>query len=187
MNSTLHEGMVSDINRCVERWLERIEENSRGEYGTRTVETAGKIKSLGAAVIPLGEKTLRADCSYWYVLSGSVRLGMVVEVAWSQSTKKLRNKAIEFIQESGGDIRTVVGLDFSGTYDVWDKVKDQWDRTRISQRGPASVFVWRAVFDRRTGKAVLDDDGQPKITESVHVFSNEFCCSISTKILEYRK
>ncbi|KAI0486745.1 hypothetical protein F4859DRAFT_510533 [Xylaria cf. heliscus] len=58
-------------------------------------------------------------------------------------------------------------------YQTWDKVKAQWDRTGLPQRGPASVFVWRAVFDRRTGKTVLDDDGQPKITETVHVFSNE--------------
>ncbi|KAI0460574.1 hypothetical protein F5B21DRAFT_452332, partial [Xylaria acuta] len=173
MNSPFHEGMISDINTCVDRWLGRIVENSRGEYATRTIETAGKIKSKGGRVVSLGEKNLRADCSYWYVLSGHTRLGMVMEVAWSQPTKKLRKKATEFIQESEGGIRTVVGLDFSGTYEVWDKVKDQWDRTGIPQRGPSKVFVWRAVFDRRTGNAVFDDDGQPKITESVHIFSNE--------------
>ncbi|KAI1746981.1 hypothetical protein F4782DRAFT_522883 [Xylaria castorea] len=174
INSPFHEGMISDIITCVDRWLGRIARNSRGEYAAKVVEAAGKIQFKGGAAIPIGKKYLRADCSYWYVPSGRLRLGMVVEVAWSQSTKKLREKATEFIQESEGGIRTVVGLDFSGTYEVWDKVKDQWDRTGIPQRGPACVFVWRAAFDRRTGKTVLDDDGQPKITESVHAFSNEF-------------
>ncbi len=120
----------------------------------------------------VGEKGLRADCSYRYIPAETHQPGLVVEVAWSQPTKKLRKKAKEFIQEIGGGIRTVVGLDFSGTYDTWDKIKDQWDRTGTPQRGPACVFVWRAVFDRQTGEISLDDEGQPKITESTHVFCN---------------
>ncbi|KAI0444691.1 hypothetical protein F4803DRAFT_572683 [Xylaria telfairii] len=145
VNSPFHEGMISDLNRCVDRWLGRIVENLGGEYAIKTVQTASNIKSKGGTVVQIGEKNLRADCSYWYAFPG----------------------------ESEGGIRTVVGLDFSGTYGVWDKIKDRWDRTGVPQRGPATVFVWRAVFDRRTGKAVLDQYGRPKMTESVHLFSNQ--------------
>jgi len=173
MNSPFHEGMIVDINRCVIRWLDRILDNTLGEYTSKTVKIVGGIDPKGGRVLKVGEKDLRADCSYKYIPAGTNQPALVVEVAWSQSTKKLRKKAKEFIQESGGDIRTVVGLDFSGTYDTWDKIREQWDRTGTPQRGPACIFVWRAVFDRKTGRTSLDDEGQPKITESTHMFCDE--------------
>ncbi|KAI1426090.1 hypothetical protein F5Y12DRAFT_794818 [Xylaria sp. FL1777] len=173
MNSPFHEGMVVDINRCVIRWLDRILDNTLGEYTSKTVEIASGIDPKGSTILKVGEKDLRADCSYKYIPAKLNQPAMVVEVAWSQSTKKLRKKAKELIQETGGDIRTVVGLDFSGTYDTWDKIREEWDRTGTPQRGPARVFVWRAVFDRKTGQTSLDDEGQPKITESTHVFCDE--------------
>ncbi|KAK5635395.1 hypothetical protein RRF57_011107 [Xylaria bambusicola] len=173
MNSPFHEGIIVDINRCITRWLDHILDNNQAEYTSEIVKVVGGIGPKGSRVLKVGEKHLRADCSYKYSPARTIQPALVVEVAWSQSTKKLQKKAKELIQESGGDIRTVVGLDFSGTYDSWDKIKEQWERTGRTQRGPACVFVWRAVFDRKTGKTSLDDEGQPKITESAHVFCDE--------------
>ncbi|KAI0425102.1 hypothetical protein F5Y09DRAFT_322529 [Xylaria sp. FL1042] len=173
MNSVFHEGMIADINRRVTGWLDHILKNERGEYTSKIVEIAGHLDPKGARTLQVGEKDLRSDCSYMYRPAIAELPALVVEVAWSQSTKKLRNKAKELIQESEGYIRTVVGFDFYGTYSTWDKIKEQWDRTGIPRRGPACVFVWRAVFDRKTGRVSLDDEGQPKITESTHVFCDE--------------
>ncbi len=44
----------------------------------------------------VGEKDLRAGYSYHYIPAETHQPGLVVEVAWSQSTKKLRKKAKEF-------------------------------------------------------------------------------------------
>ncbi|KAI0112385.1 hypothetical protein GGR51DRAFT_556965 [Nemania sp. FL0031] len=96
---------------------------------------------------------------------------LVVELAWSQSTESLREKAEEFIRGSGGQIRTVVGLDFSGTYDIWDEMKDRWASTGMPQFGPICVFVWRAVY-HETGEVSLNNEGQPNMTESSHIFCN---------------
>lgn len=172
MNCPLHEGMIADINRCMGRELDRIIGNARGEYTSKAVEIAGNIDFTGGRVLKVGEKDLRADCSYKYKYPKTNGPGLLVEVAWSQSTKKLRDKAREIIHGTEGNIRTVVRLDFSGTFDTWNKIREQWDRTGTLQRGPARIFVWRAVFDSKTGKASLDEEGQPKITESTHVFCN---------------
>ncbi|KAI0965863.1 hypothetical protein F4678DRAFT_467159 [Xylaria arbuscula] len=171
MNSRFHEGMVADINRSVTRWLDRILDNTLGEYASEIVEIVGRIRPIGGAVLKVGDKDLRADCSYIY--TGTTQPALVVEMAWSQTTKELRKRAMGFIQESEGDIRTVVGLDFSSTYSTWNKIKEEWDRTDTPQRGPARVFVWRAVFDHETGRLSLDDQGQPEITESTHEFCDE--------------
>ncbi|KAI0529812.1 hypothetical protein GGR58DRAFT_495567 [Xylaria digitata] len=173
MNSPFHEGMVSDINRCVTLWLDSVTENNLGEYTSKTAELVRNIRPRGGPLLRVGEKGLRADCTYRYLPMKAKGPGLVVEVARSQTTKRLRKKAKEYIQESDGNIRTVLGLDFSGTYNTWGKIRDQWDRTDTPQRGPACVFVWRAVFNRETGQVSLDDKGQPKITESMHVFCNE--------------
>ncbi|KAI1346385.1 hypothetical protein F5Y01DRAFT_298020 [Xylaria sp. FL0043] len=173
MNSPFHESMIADINKCVILWLDRILQNTLGEYTSKTLEIVRCIDSKGGRVLKVGEKYLRADCSYKYRRTSISQPSLVIEVAWSQSTKKLRTKAREFIQESGGDIRTVVGFDFSGTHDTWDKIRQEWDRTGTLQPGPACVFVWRAVFDRKTGKISLDDEGQPKILENTHMFCDE--------------
>ncbi|KAI1292970.1 hypothetical protein F5Y03DRAFT_374947 [Xylaria venustula] len=171
MNSRFHESMIVDINRCVTGWLDRILDNTLGEYASKIVETVGRIDPQGGAVLKVGDKDLRADCSYMY--TGTTQPALVVEIAWSQTTKKLRKRAIEFIQESEGDIRTVIGLDFSGTHSTWNKIKEEWDRTGTPQHGPARVFVWRAVFDHETGRLSLDDEGQPEIAESTHEFCDE--------------
>jgi hypothetical protein len=165
--------MSEDINLCVNEWLGDIRKNPRREYTDRASEIAEEIRSRGSPVVKVGEKDLRADSSYRYTPAGILEPGMVVEVAWSQPSGKLRRKAVEFIQETGGNVRTVVGLDFSGTYKIWEKMKDEWDRTSTPQRGPVIAYVWRAAFDRRTGQTILDEEGQPKITESVHTFCNE--------------
>ncbi|KAI0809607.1 hypothetical protein GGR55DRAFT_648610 [Xylaria sp. FL0064] len=173
MNSLFHECMIAGIDKCVILWLDRILQNTLGEYTSKTLEIVRGIDSTGGRILKVGEKYLRADCSYKYRRTSISQPSLVVEVAWSQSTKKLRTKAREFIQESGGDIRTVVGLDFSGTHDTWDKIRQEWDRTDTPQRGPARISVWRAVFDCKTGRISLDDEGQPKISESTHVFCDE--------------
>ncbi|KAI0410580.1 hypothetical protein F5X98DRAFT_359238 [Xylaria grammica] len=165
--------MAMDINRCITRWLDRIVDDTLGKYTSKIVDIGRGIDPTGSMVLKVGEKSLRADCSYQYTPAGISQPALVVEVAWSQSTAKLRTKATEFIQESEGDIRTVVGFDFSGAWETWDKIKEEWNRTGTPQRGPACVYVWRAVFDNETGKTVLDKKGQPQITESTHVFCDK--------------
>ncbi|KAI0403331.1 hypothetical protein F4802DRAFT_571751 [Xylaria palmicola] len=173
MNSPFHEGMIWDINKYIIPWLNDVGKNIQGKYGENAVDLAKGIDSTGTPIMKVGEKSIRADCSYSYVPARTVLPGLVVEVSWSGPPMKLRRKAIECIQESSGEIRTVVGFDFSGTFATWEKIMDQWDRTGMPQRGPACVIVWRAVFDRKTGQISLDGEGLPKMTESTYVFCDE--------------
>ncbi|OQU96241.1 hypothetical protein CLAIMM_02350 isoform 2 [Cladophialophora immunda] len=56
---------------------------------------------------------------------------LIIEVAWTQTTKSLEKLAYEYIRGSNGRIRTVIGFDVNP-----------------SARKGATVYVWRAVFNQ---------------------------------------
>ncbi|KAI0533229.1 hypothetical protein GGR58DRAFT_126199 [Xylaria digitata] len=95
---------------------------------------------------------------------------LLVEIAWSQTTDNLRRRAIELIKESAGEIRTVIALDFSKTYNIWTRIRDHVGTEELPNRGPAAAIVWRSRFDEN-GQQTFDPDGRP----SVQVESYKFC------------
>ncbi|KAI0974715.1 hypothetical protein F4678DRAFT_348189 [Xylaria arbuscula] len=76
---------------------------------------------------------------------------------------------MELIEEGAGQIRTIVGLDFSKTYDIWDTIRDQIGNPLEPRRGPFTAFVWRVVFDK-DGKQVTNASGEPRVRKSNHIF-----------------
>ncbi|KAI0535166.1 hypothetical protein GGR58DRAFT_519626 [Xylaria digitata] len=178
-NDPFHNGMVENISGHVRLWLNdlihrRVEGIPTGRDGKRIVEIARNIKSLGTTPITFDETQIHPDCSYRYGSAADTQYpNMVVEVAWSQHAAKLRDRARELIHKSGGDIRTVVGLNFHGTWKIWKKLKHQLGNPKMPARGPVDTIVFRASFDPVTGQTILDTDGQPMVTETYRMFCNE--------------
>ncbi|TGJ78990.1 hypothetical protein E0Z10_g9774 [Xylaria hypoxylon] len=153
----------------------RVEGVPTGRDGKRIVEIARKINSLGTTPIKFDGSQLHPDCSYRYGSAADTQHpNMVVEVAWSRQPCKLRIRARELIHKSGGEIRTVVGLNFHGTWKIWETLKNQLDHPNRPHRGPVDAIVFRAVFDHETSQALFDSEGQPMITETPYVFCNEY-------------
>ncbi|KAI0415073.1 hypothetical protein F5X98DRAFT_347785 [Xylaria grammica] len=178
-NEPFHNGMVEKISGHVRLWLNdlihhRVEGIPNGRDGKRIIEIARKINPLGGTPIMLDGNQLYPDCSYRYGSAADTQYpNMVVEVAWSQKPYRLRERVRELIQKSGGKIRTVVGLNFHGTWRVWEKLKGQVGRPHAPRRGPVDAIVFRAVFDEATSLALLDEEGQPIVTETPYTFCNE--------------
>ncbi|KAF2967674.1 hypothetical protein GQX73_g5897 [Xylaria multiplex] len=178
-NDPFHDGMVEYISGHVRLWLYdvvncRVEGIPTGRDGKRIVEIVRNIHSLGTTPITLDESQVHPDCSYRYGSAADSQYpNIVVEVAWSQHATKLRTRAKELIHKSGGKIRTVVGLNFHGTWKIWEKLKHQLGNPKKSHRGPVDTIVFRASFDHITGQTILDANGEPMVTETHRIFCDE--------------
>ncbi|TGJ76436.1 hypothetical protein E0Z10_g10870 [Xylaria hypoxylon] len=117
----------------------------------------------------VSNKTLRGDCSFIYEEENYTHPTLIFEIAWSQSTDKLEERAIELIEEGNGQIRTVVGLDFFETWNIWDTIRDQIGNGLDPIRGPFTAFVWRVVVDRN-GQQVFNANGRPRVQKSNYLF-----------------
>ncbi|KAI0487704.1 hypothetical protein F4859DRAFT_465968 [Xylaria cf. heliscus] len=188
MNSPFHAGIAESINRHMIRWLDSLIDNRdkgipNGHDTTEMRQLAESIDSLGATMIKLGGKHLRGDCSYMKgPATAESQPSLVVLVGWSQASRKLTARARELIHDSNGRIRTVVGLDFNPTWAIWETLRNQLDDPAACHRGPMNAFVFRAVFDHRSGRAVLDAKGQPQIRETWY----DFCDGDGKANLEQR-
>ncbi|CAJ2506583.1 Uu.00g077690.m01.CDS01, partial [Anthostomella pinea] len=83
----------------------------------------------------------------------------------------LNKKVAEYICKSDGGIRIVVGIDLSGTYGEWNRIKKQWKQGG-NNRGSAKIIVWRAKRDRHEWRAeerstveVCKEDGTSGLTQ----------------------
>ncbi|KAJ8128702.1 hypothetical protein O1611_g4931 [Lasiodiplodia mahajangana] len=108
--------------------------------------------------------------------------GLVVEVGWSQSSSDLRQKCEWYIENSNGEVRTVIGVDLHDLFQCYPKPKTEPRRhtKRESNRATkkdiakmveatkkrkavGKIFLWRAEMDNTNGaKAVLYED-KPQI------------------------
>ncbi|KAI1130954.1 hypothetical protein F5Y10DRAFT_288373 [Nemania abortiva] len=125
----------------------------------------------------------RPDLSYGYYYQRSEHPGLVVEVGWSEESPSLHEKCKWYIENSRGEIRTVIGVDLHDLYKCYpkrmtkpkgpseddeNKATDE-DEAKMAnaiaeEKALGKIFVWRASMDSDTGNvtAALDDDA-PKI------------------------
>ncbi|KAJ3578866.1 hypothetical protein NPX13_g1692 [Xylaria arbuscula] len=150
----------------VDRWIQNLVEDPNSSADCRRV--AGKIMSMHGMRLTFASKTLCSDSDFLYDEEYCENPSVVFEIAWSQSTAGLEKKAIEIIEEGDGEIRTVVGLDFSKTYGVWDTLRDEIGSNSSPKRGPCTAFVWRAAFDKNG--QLLFEHGRPMLHRNTYVF-----------------
>ncbi|KAI1358336.1 hypothetical protein F5Y08DRAFT_350952 [Xylaria arbuscula] len=153
----------------VDRWIQNLVEDPNSSADCRRV--AGKILSMYGMRLTFPSKTLRSDSDFLYDEEHCENPSVIFEIAWSQSTAGLEKKAIEIIEEGDGEIRTVVGLDFSKTYSVWDTLRDEIGSKSSPKRGPCTAFVWRAAFNKNG--QLLFEHGRPMLHKNTYVFCDE--------------
>ncbi|KAI0419480.1 hypothetical protein F5X98DRAFT_372888 [Xylaria grammica] len=171
MLSAFHLSIEKSIEYRVQRWREDVIGNKA--YSTESRTAAEKIGAIGCQKMEFeSNKTLRGDCSFEYEEDQYAHPPLIFEIAWSQSTDELEERATELIEEGVGQIRTVVGLDFSKTHSIWDTIRDEVGNKLVTKRGPFTAFVWRAVFDGN-GQQVSDADGRPSIRKSNYIFCDD--------------
>lgn len=157
MGGPTHNGLERLWEVQVAIWTDAIANSTGRDYSRGSKEVLANILPLGSWKIMLpGDIKRRADCCYKY--EGSTYPSLLVEVAWSQSRKGLNRKAEEYIYKSDGGIRTSVGIDLSGTFREWGRIK-KWKQDG-NNRGPAQIIVWRA---KRDGKGALQIVESPAI------------------------
>ncbi|GAW19654.1 hypothetical protein ANO14919_091430 [Xylariales sp. No.14919] len=157
MLSDFHKRMSSLVDGDVRLWSHQVHKN---DNPVEVQAAAGGIRTARDESIETDNKTLYPDCSFKY--EGVTRPPVAFEIAWSRSTDDLENKARELIRETEGEVRTVVGLDFSRTYDIWPTIRDHVGTKEVPNRGPATAFVWRATFDEN-GRQLFNANGDPRI------------------------
>ncbi|KAI1188733.1 hypothetical protein F5B17DRAFT_394577 [Nemania serpens] len=158
--------MQGSIDTEVMVWSRFARANSDNAVQVRIA--ADGISATRDTRVETDKKLLLPDCSFSYEGSSSYP-PVAFGVAWSQTTENLKKKAIELIQESAGEIRTVVGLDFSETYKIWTTIRDQVGTNReLPIRGPAKAFIWRAMFDEN-GEQLFNADGQPSVHKRSYI------------------
>ncbi|KAI8948480.1 hypothetical protein F4801DRAFT_556638 [Xylaria longipes] len=169
MLSAFHIRMQGLIDREVGDWRARVKNNDGNAVEVKIA--ADKIMPSRDISIESDNKLIRPDCSFNYEGVESYP-SLAFEIGWSQSTDALKRRALELIQETAGQTRTVVGLDFSETYNIWAGIRDHVGTEELPNRGPATAFIWRAVFDEN-GQQVFNADGQPRLRKKNYKFCSE--------------
>ncbi|KAI0406751.1 hypothetical protein F4802DRAFT_557401 [Xylaria palmicola] len=167
MLSDFHKRMSTSIDMEVRDWSCQV---CKDDHPVEVQTAAGNIQIARDESIETENKPLYPDCSFKY--EGTNRPPVVFEIAWSQSSDDLRKRALELIQETKGEVRTVIGLDFSKTRKIWTAIRDQVGTGELPNRGPATAFVWRARFDEN-GQQLFRPDGQPSIQKNNYRFCND--------------
>ncbi|KAI0966721.1 hypothetical protein F4678DRAFT_272142 [Xylaria arbuscula] len=109
--------------------------------------------------------------------------GLVVEIGWSQKSSDLRKKCEWYIENSNGEVRTVIGVDLYDLYQCYPKPKTQPHGPGKREKNKAAkediakmvdatkknkalgkIFLWRAGIESSTNQAtaVLHED-RPQI------------------------
>ncbi|KAI0423570.1 hypothetical protein F5Y09DRAFT_336477 [Xylaria sp. FL1042] len=139
-------------------------------YSIESRAAAKKIDSIRDQAVDFeSNKILRGDCSFIYQEDHYTHPPLIFEIAWSQSTQDLEKRAMELIEEGAGQIRTVVGLDFYETWQIWDTIRDQVGNSLDPKRGPFTAFVWRVAFNK-SGQQIFNANNRPRIQKSKFVF-----------------
>ncbi|KAI0529811.1 hypothetical protein GGR58DRAFT_495562 [Xylaria digitata] len=115
--SAFHLSIEKSIEYRIQLWKEGVIDNKG--YSTESRIAAKKIDAIGCQETGFeSNKRLRGDCSFEYEEEQYAHPPLVLNIAWSQSTGELEAKAMELIEEGAGQIRTVVGMDFSKIYSI---------------------------------------------------------------------
>ena len=151
MPSTIHEFVSGKIKDSIKMQLAAIKENSN-EPTKRLIESIGELSSRRIKFH--GSDGHRAPDGQ-FLIEGSYYPGVVVEVAYSQSFKSLKEKAENFIVGSNGSIQLVIGLETESKtpYQI-----SAW-RPGITRSGNQDVVTMGAVIEQ---DVIQESDGKLK-------------------------
>ncbi|GAP88744.1 hypothetical protein SAMD00023353_1201630 [Rosellinia necatrix] len=137
--------------------------------------------------------------------------GLVVEIGWSQNSSDLRKKCEWYIENSNGEVRTVIGIDLHDLYRCYPKRKtlplgpgkhemnratqDDIDKMAVAtkkEKALGKAFLWHAEIDSGTKKATAvlhedspqifrDENGKPVGEVAFRIRLEDF---ISARVLE---
>jgi hypothetical protein len=161
MVSPFHEQMVADVIDSISAQLEKFRYDPR----VRTVDLAARIRRAGSSDISLpdgSKNTKQPDCRYNHINCGvncSVYPGLILEVSYSQRQKDLEGLAREYIQKSGGAIRTVVGIKI-------DYLAPKTTSSGLSGAGSGKFSVWRAGEPDARGKICVQQSQREVVSYS---------------------
>ncbi|KAI1314085.1 hypothetical protein F5Y03DRAFT_389567 [Xylaria venustula] len=174
MLSAFHVSIQKSIDHRVLCWRDDLV--SDNDYSVESRTAAKKIDSTRdqRMIFEGSNKKLRGDCEFIYQENHYTYPPLIFEISWSsQSTGDLEARAMELIEEGGGQIRTVVALDFYETWRIWHTIRDQvGNNPDDPKRGPFTAFIWRVAFDT-SGQPIYNADNQPRVRKSKCVFCGD--------------
>jgi hypothetical protein len=179
MPSSVHEDFIRSLESTIEKELATLADKL-SISDEKTASEVRQIRKSGSTTLKYTELELEGgdreavtkpaivrhspDSSFKHPIAGSQAPGLVVEVSYSQQSKKLARLADSYIINSRHKIRCVVAIDIKYVSPEQKGYHD--DRT-------ATVSVWRASSEKDDGKLVCtckqdenavpfrDRDGQP--------------------------
>ena len=179
MPSAVHEDFIRSLESTIEKGLATLADKF-SISDEKTASEVRQIRNSGSTTLKYTEPELEGsdqeavrkpavvhhspDSSFRHPIAGSQAPGLVVEVSYSQQSKKLARLADSYIINSRHKIRCVVAIDIKYISPEQKGCHD--DRT-------ATVSVWRASSEKDDGKLVCtckqdenavpfrDRDGQP--------------------------
>ncbi|KAI0102970.1 hypothetical protein GGR51DRAFT_258718 [Nemania sp. FL0031] len=163
MASAFHKRISFYVSRDVVNWCDWVRD---GDNPVEVVRAVENIEAGNDEGIETDKTPLYPDCCFKYE---EATPSLVFEIAWSQTTEDLKRKALELIRETKGEVQTVVGLDFYKTYNAWSAIRGNVGTEELPNRGPATAFVWRAIFDEN-GRQLFNADGQPRVQKKSYRF-----------------
>jgi hypothetical protein len=148
MPSAFHEFVAAGINTDITDWFKDVREG-RVCTDERTIATAERMSATLATTVKFskedGGDRKDPDLSFEIEHPSCEFPGLVVEVAWSQRNLDLPRLAKRYIEETNGNIRTVVGLNLNDIY--------RSRRNEGAGPGHATFSVWQAELYSVSGMA----------------------------------
>lgn len=135
----MHEGMAGALNETIIDWYREIRKGRLcKDSGTleATKMIAREIRSILATRVDIDNQTRQEPDLSFTFRRGRIA-GLLVEVAWSQNTLKLPERADRYITGSNGNVRTVIGISLN---DIYNGGKRAW------------FSKWQARFDEKNQK-----------------------------------
>lgn len=169
MESAFHQSIGASIEFDLMSWRAALINDKNRSIICRTA--AEKMVNMRTSKMVFGQNVIRGDHAFGYDDDQCAYPSLVFEIRLSQSSDDLEKKAMELLEEVRGEVRTVVGLDFYGTWKIWKTLRDDVGDPVNPRRGPFKAFVWLAVFDG-DGQRVFGEDG-PILQKRNHVFCEE--------------
>lgn len=180
MPSSVHEDFIRSLESTIEKELATLADKL-SISDEKTASEVRQIRKSGSTTLKYTELELEGgdreavkkpaivrhspDSSFKHPIAGSQAPGLVIEVSYSQQSKKLARLADSYIINSRHKIRCVVAIDIK--YVSPEQKGHHDDRT-------ATVSVWRASSEKDDGKLVCtckqdenavpfrDRDGRPR-------------------------
>lgn len=160
MPGAVHEDFIGSLESTIEKELASLA-NQLSKKDETTAAEIRRIRKSGSTTLQYTEPELDGsdqeatrepvivrhspDASFKHPIAGSQAPGLVVEVSYSQRSKKLSRLAESYIINSEHKIRCVVAIDI--TYTPPEHKESYKDKT-------ATVSVWRASLEEHDGELV---------------------------------